>query len=289
MSIIPPTLEGIAEASRNLLRDFPIFFEVDLGPVNVSTIRLPHPNIEGSSLQVYVSAQPGPYAGNEHLTMEPVPSTNWTVDERNGLLKFNSPSYQGKRCFVAGYHYEWFLTSDLLFHASTMVSEHFFQRDVTSLSQIPAVELEVLAMGTVMKSLWTLVTEFSTDIDINSPEGMFIPARQRFQQVWQMLQYWEQQYEDRSRSLNVGLHNIDIFNLRRVSRMTNRFVPMYRSREYDDHNTPERYYPPIPTGMTTADGTSETGESLSTIEEIGRESIDLGFGGWQTGGTSGGF
>lgn len=288
MSIIPPTVEGIAEAARNFLRDFPIFFEVDLGTVNVSTVRLPHPNIEGATLQVYVSAQPGPYSSNEDLTMTAVPSTDWTVDERNGLLKFNTVAYQGKRCFVAGYHYEWFLNSDLMFHASTMVSEHVFQREINSLSEMPPVELEILAMGTVMKSLWTLVTEFSTDIDINSPEGMFIPARQRFQQVWQMLQYWESQYEDRSRSLNVGLHNIDIFNLRRVSRMTNRFVPMYKAREYDDHNPPERYYPPIPSGMTTADGNTETGSDIRTVEEVGRESMDLGFGGWQTGGTSGG-
>ena len=284
-----PTLEGIVQSARNMLRDFPQFFEVDLGPLATSTIRLPHPNVEGETLQVYTAAQPGPNAlDTEHLTMTAIPSTEWAVDERNGLLKFTSAAYQGQRVFVAGYHYEWFLNEDLDFSASLVVAEHFFQRSDKTLDTVSPVELDVIAMGAVVRALWALITDFSTDIDVNSPEGMFIPARQRFQQVWQMLQHWEGLYNDRAKSLNVGLSNIDIFSLRRVAKMTGRFVPIYVDREYDDHNPPERVYPHIPSLDTEEPGPGVGGDSISTVEEIGRESADLGFGGWQSGGTNGG-
>jgi hypothetical protein len=287
MAATEPTVESIALSARNMLRDFPNFFEVDLGPLQMSTIRLPHPNVDADTLQVYTAAQPGPNGSATNLTMTAVPDDEWVLDERNGLVKFTSSAYQGQRVFVAGYHFEWFITQDLEFNASLVVAEHMFQRTDQTLGTISPVELDVIAMGTVVRALWALVTDFSTDIDVNSPEGMFIPARQRFQQVWQMLQYWEGQYSDRAKSLNVGLSNIDIFNLRRVSRMTNRYVPVYVSREYDDHNPPQRVYPPIPTLVTSEPG-SGSGDNEVTVEEIGRESADLGFGGWQSGGTNGG-
>jgi hypothetical protein len=287
MAATEPTIEGIVQSARNMLRDFPMFFEIDLGPLATSTVRLPHPMIEGASLQVYTAAVPPIPDEAEHLTMVPVPESDWSVDERNGLLKFSTPAYQGQRVLVAGYHYEWFLNDDLEFNASAVVGEHFFQRKETSLDQITPTELDVIAMGTVVRSLWALTSEFSTDIDVNSPEGMFIPARQRFQQVWQMLQHWEGLYNDRAKSLNVGLSNIDIFNLRRVAKMTGRFVPMYKDREYDDHNPPVRVYPEIPPLDTKEPGPGLGGTPVSTVEEVGRESADLGMGGWQTQGESG--
>lgn len=282
-----PTIEGITHAARAMLRDFPTFFEIDLGPLRTSTLRLPHPLTDGDTMQVYASATPSPNADAEHLTMEQVPDDKWVVDERNGLLKFTSAAYQGYRIFVAGYYFEWFLTEDLSFSASLVVDEHFFQRPDESLDTVSPVEIDVIAMGTVVHSLWALVTEFSYDIDVSTPEGMFIPARQRFNQVWQMLQHWEGLYNDRAKSLNVGLSNIDIFSLRRIAYTTGRYVPIYVGREYDDHNPPVRVYPPIPPLTTSEEGPGVGGTTLSTIEEIGRESADLGFGGWQTQGTSG--
>lgn len=282
-----PTIEGIVESARLMLRDFPRFFEVDHGPLYTSTIRLPHPLVDGESLQVYVGPQPGENTMDTPVSLTAV--TEWTCDGRNGLLKFNDATHQGKRVVIAGYHYEWFLNDDLEYSASQVVGEHTFQRDIDSLDQLPSVELDVIAMGTVVRALWFLVTEFSTDIDVNSPEGMFIPARQRYQQVWQMLQYWEGQYDDRAKSLNVGLQNIDIFSLRRKALMTGRLVPVYRDREYDDHNPPHRIYPAIPEEETSpVTPSTNTGTPVSTVEEVGRESADLGFGGWQSGGTNGG-
>ena len=287
MAATEPTIEGIVRSARNMLRDMPMFFEVDT-EVKTSTLRLPHPLIEGASLQVYVAAQQGQdLVGQESMQLSQLIG-GYTVDERNGLLKFTNMDHQGKRCVIAGYHYEWFLDEDLAFNASAVVAEHMFQRDVRALDQISAVEVDVIAMGTLVRALWTLITEFSTDIDVTTPEGVMIPARQRFQQVWQLLQHWEAMYNDRAKALNVGLSNIDIYTLRRKALMTGRFVPVYKTREYDDHDPPERVYPPIPSDSTSEPGPATGGTMVNTVEEIGRESADLGFGGWQTLGTNGG-
>ena len=45
--------------------------------------------------------------------------------------------------------------------------------------------------------------------------------------------------------LGVGLDRIEVMTLRRVSRQTNRFVPLYDSREWDDNSRPRRRFPPI--------------------------------------------
>ena len=298
MAVIAPTIESLVRGTRDLLRDYPQFFEADLGPMAVATIRLPHPLVDGASLQVYSAANPGPDADlNERISLSLVPTSAYTVDQRNGLLKFRDATYLGYHIFVNGYHYEWFLDEDLAFYINYVVDEHLHERvqnaacnnPVTNLDQLPAVELDVISIGGLVRALWALLTEFSTDIDVSTPEGMMIPARQRFSQVWQMLQHWEGIYNDRAKSLNVGLSNIDIFTLRRISRMTNRYVPVYKGREYDDHNPPVRIYPEIPDGLTghTVDPAVSTGDSASTVEEVGRESADLGYGGWQTLGTSG--
>jgi hypothetical protein len=77
---------------------------------------------------------------------------------------------------------------------------------------------------------------------------MFIPERQRFTQVIQMLQNYESEYNNKAAMLNMGLNSLDQSRLRRVAKMTGRFVPVYIDREFDDPRPPERLYPAIPEG-----------------------------------------
>ena len=42
------------------------------------------------------------------------------------------------------------------------------------------------------------------------------------------------------------MYKIEVFNLRRISRMTNKLIPMYRPQEIDDASLPERVRLPIP-------------------------------------------
>lgn len=242
------SLPEISAIARNMLRDFPKFFEIELGPLNVLTLRLPHPLISSASLQVFVGTPTAPNADTYTSTV----TKAWKCDERNGLLKLDDEALLGSRILVAGYYYTWFTDSDLAMHASQMAGEHLWNRP-DEVDDFTDVEAEVVAMGSVVRALNSLALELSLDIDVSTPEGIYIPARQRFTQVIQMMQYWEGQYTDKAASLNVGLGALEQFNLRRISPTTNRYVPLYKPREIDDHRFPQRIRPRIPTGTTALD------------------------------------
>ena len=246
------TADDLTSGARTILRDFPLYFEVDVGPLNTLTIRLPHPLIMSTSLQVYLTPAP--------TEAVPAPVTvvtdAWQLDDRNGLLKLTEAADLGKRCLVAGYHYTWFSDSDLGFHVSKTINEMTYSGAHTFDNMLPA-QYDVIMLGGVIQALWSLAMELSLDIDVSTPEGMFIPARQRYQQVLQMLQNYEQQYHDKAAMLNMGLGALEIFRLRRVAYMTGRFVPVYQDREFDDPTPPDRLYPPIPEGVSPTRTASE--------------------------------
>jgi hypothetical protein len=173
-------------------------------------------------------------------------TTEWQLDERNGLLKMTDETAMGKQVLVAGYHYSWFTDSDLSYHVSRTVSE--FGYGGLGLQDLAPPVSDVAILGGVVNALWSLAMELSLDIDVSTPEGMFIPARQRYTQVLQMLQVFEQEFQTKSAMLNVGLGAIEIFRMRRVALMTGRYVPVYRDREFDDPRPPDRIYPPVPWG-----------------------------------------
>jgi len=45
--------------------------------------------------------------------------------------------------------------------------------------------------------------------------------------------------------MNIGLNAIEMSKIRRVSKTTNRLVPIFEDREYDDYELPRRQLPPI--------------------------------------------
>ena len=264
--------QSLIDGSREFLRDFPIFFETDVGMVDVTTVRLPHPLILSSSIQAVTFDAP--------TTPVAIPAEAIQVDERNGLLKFLDTSYLGKRVMINGYHFSWFLDGDLAFHAGRTLVDVSYGQSNTDMSSFTPIEIDTVIMGTVVSALWSLATELALDIDVSTPEGMYIPARQRYTQVIQMWQQWAQAFHDRMEALNLGVGKLEIFWLRRVAYLTNRLVPLYKEREIDDRRPPQRLYPPIPMGEAALDETPER----VTMEEIGRGGQDLG---WQTIGTSG--
>lgn len=238
------TMDDLTAGARTYLRDFPQYFEVDAGILNVLTVRLPHPLISPPSLQVYVNTPAsGSVAATSTLTSE------WQLDERMGLLKLTNPADLTKQLVVAGYHYTWFSDADLAFYVGKSVHEMSYGSGGDMSGFVP-VQWDVVMLGGVIHALWSLAIELSLDIDVSTPEGMFIPARQRFTQVVQMLQNFEKEYTDKAAMLNMGLDAITQYRLRRVALMTGRFVPVYVDREFDDPRPPERLYPPIPEGMT---------------------------------------
>jgi hypothetical protein len=267
-------VQGLVDGTREFLRDFPTFFETDLGVVDVSTVRLPHPLVSAEALQVV--AQDG-------VEMFPVPSAAMMLDQRNGLLKFMDEAYLGKRVVANGYHYSWFLDADLAFHARRTLLDVSYGQDVSSMDDFSLIELDTIVMGTVVSALWSLATELSLDIDVSTPEGMYIPARQRYSQIIQMWQQWGTLFKERMEHLNLGTGKLEIFWLRRVALMTGRLVPVYREREFDSRRPPKRLYPPIPYGEAATEVTPDRAR-LPTAEEIGRLSADIG---WVPIGTTG--
>lgn len=223
----------VAESARQLLRDFPRYFSTVFRQPLGLTQRLPHPLISGADLRVI------PYGETQPLT------SGYVVDERNGLMQITTPEDYPDGLSVMGYYYTWFLPADLEFHANFVALEHLPAFGDKELADLSPVELNVIAMGAVERALYSLLTEFSTETDMSNPEGIFIPAHQRFQQVLQMWQSWAQKYNQAAASLNVGLNRITVTELRRVSPMTGRLVPVFENQELDDPSFPRRVLPVI--------------------------------------------
>ena len=277
----------IAGTARTYLRDFPKYFEVELGPMNVLTVRLPHPLISPASMQVY-TAVPGA-TPDDPVTS--TPTDKWELDDRNGLLKLTDAALLNQRLLVAAYHYTWFSDSELALHAGSAAEEVLYNT-TGNVDDIDGVYTEVTAMAAVVRALWSLCLEFSFDIDVSTPEGMYIPARQRFAQVLQMLNYWQVQYTERANALNIGLGALEQFRLRRVAYLTNRYVPVYQDREVDDPRWPKRLRPPIPDGMMSQPGGSEPPDVVDVTEALNPAEMYRGYRGnreigWSTIGTSG--
>ena len=115
------------------------------------------------------------------------------------------------------------------------------------LSSLPDVEGTLVAIRAAIEALWALATDASTDIDISSADGTTVPRTQRYRQLREQIDGMTQRYDHLCAMLNVGLDAIEISKIRRVSKTTNRLVPIFEDREYDDYELPRRQLPPIST------------------------------------------
>lgn|SRR5580765_2898116 len=233
------TLADIAGKARMRLRDFGRYFEVPFAPP-AYTIRLPHPVVDGGTFQVF----------KPDGTVVP---DGYTLDERNGIVKFADLTDWPDGMGCSGYHYEWFLDSDLEYYAGVTSTFHLYGREDAAVGDFSDQEAEVVAMGAAVNALWSLEAEFSSDIDVSTPEGMMIPANQRFRQVWELLQALTPVYKDAAAMLGVGLERMEQYNLRRIAYLTNRLVPMYMEREVYDRRWPRIVVSPPPQNLGAAD------------------------------------
>jgi hypothetical protein len=162
---------------------------------------------------------------------------------------------------VEGDYYEWFTPSDLTFysdHAITLTLSNV--HGVTMQNAGPAL-VEVIGLATLVHSLWGLLTEFSRDVDVIASESVHIPASQRFRMVQSLLTQWEAEYQKNAQALNIGIDRIEVFNLRRRSRTTERLVPVYRERDIGDFGPLERVW------NTTDDGVIDLEEQDDELRE----------------------
>ena len=239
----------VATMARNYLRDFPKFFQLTFDAIG-RTFELGHINVDPDTL--YVAS----FIGTDLTDL--VSGTDYDLDSRNGILRLKLSPQADTKIMVEGYFYEWVLPADLDFYAQHAIHSHTYNLSTSSgqvsgtaasMTALAPVVVEVIGIAAVIEALWALLTEYARDIDVMTSESIHIPASQRFRMMEQLLQYWQKQYESKAKALNIGLNRIEVFNLRRVSRTTNRLVPLYKSRELGDYGPTVRMFPPIDDGV----------------------------------------
>jgi hypothetical protein len=165
----------------------------------------------------------------------------------SGTVTFTQVPKSGATIVVSGTHYRYFTTSELTTFVNTAVTQHTdnktdsYGRQIT-LALIPVVEEYPVALLATIEALWALATDSAFDINISAPDGVTIPRSQRFSQLSAIIQTRKEQYRELCAALNIGLWRIEMGVLRRVSRTTNKLVPVYMPQEIDDSTKPERVY-----------------------------------------------
>lgn len=244
------TKSDITTTARNYLRDFPKFFRESFVPTGGTMYELGKPNVDSTTLYVaYV-----PNAGGSASTL--AASTGYTLDDRNGLIRTVDTIATTNTLMVEGYYYEWLLPDDLDFYADMAINLNTHNIKVPLADMAPAVA-DVVGIHCLVQALWGLLSEYSRDIDVISSESVHIMASQRYRMVSDLLEYWTAEYNKRAQALNIGLERLEVINLRRISRTTNRLVPLYKSREVGDYGPIERIWIEPDDGVIQIEETSD--------------------------------
>ena len=173
--------------------------------------------------------------------------TYYTIQQDLGIVTFVNAPPANTAISIVGTHYRYFTDTDITRFVNTAVEQHTFERtdgygSQMTLLLLPPVEEYPLAILSTIEALWALATDSAFDINISSPDGVMIPRSDRYRQLTQMIQARTDQYKQLSSALNIGIWRIEMGTLRRVSRLTNKLVPMYLAQEIDDSRKPERVY-----------------------------------------------
>jgi hypothetical protein len=151
-----------------------------------------------------------------------------------------------------GQAYRYFTDTEITYYINTAFLEHAAHTTDTAGSRItqigllpPLEEYPVVLLASTM-ALYTLANDSAFDIDIISPDGVSIPRSERYRQLMEMLQSRKDQYKEVCSMLNIGMYRIEVNTLRRISRLTNRYIPVYRPQEIDDRSLAQRVYLNMP-------------------------------------------
>ena len=178
----------------------------------------------------------------------PVPTpAGYTLEDTFGVIHFVTPPPVNSVIEVTGSVWRYFTDNEICTFVNTAVLQHTNNKSdafgsLMTIARIPAVEEYPIIILSTIEALWALATDASYDVDIIAPDGVHIPRSQRFQQLTGIIGQRMQQYKDLCAALNVGLWRIEMGTLRRVSRTTNKLVPVYLAQEIDDSRRPERIF-----------------------------------------------
>lgn len=195
---------------------------------------------------------------------------NYTLDSANGIIDLTVPLPLDTLLMVNGSSYELFSDEELTQKVTDAFAQHGRGRVVSvrfrdtsgfirydqaplTLANLPVEEELPVALLATLEALWTLSTDAATDINVTTTDGTTVDRAQRFAQLQTQIAAVQSRYELLCQKLEIGMFAIEVTNLRRVSRTTNRLVPQFREQEYDDYSLPTRILPPIGPGHQNDD------------------------------------
>ncbi len=205
-------------------------------------------------------------------------STTVDVEETTGYMTFDEVPETGAVVVAAGTYFKYFTVTEIEQFVCTAFDQHTANHADTYgrailLDTLPGLEEYPVITYASTLALYTLATDASFDIDITAPDGVQIPRSERYRQLMQMIEVRKQQYRELCSQLGIGLYRIDVFSLRRISKTTNRYVPIYLPLEVNDRSMPQRVILPIPSygsaiapsSVPTKDLTMYEGDSFVAI------------------------
>ena len=173
-------------------------------------------------------------------------SSTTVIEEGIGIMTLAVAPANNSVITVSGTAYRYFTDSEICYYVNTAFLEHSRNESdtngssLTTLNRLPGIEeYPVILLASTM-ALYTLANDSAFDIDIISPDGVSIPRSERYRQLTEMVQTRKEQYRELCVMLGVGLYRIEVMTLRRISRMSNRYIPVYRPQEIDDASLPQR-------------------------------------------------
>ena len=229
-------LSDLVSRVRLELGDQPKQFNLTFtGDGSTKTFNLGIKPVEPSSLAVIVGTTP---------ILKP---DGYTVEQDIGVIHFTTAPALNAHIAVSGTSYRYFTDTDIVGFVNTAVTQHTYNRtdgfgSTMTMAMLPPVEEYPVAILSTIEALWALATDASFDININAPDGVSIPRSDRYRQLTQTIQNRWDQYHQLCAALNIGLWRMEMGTLRRISRTTNKLVPVYMAQEIDDARKPERVY-----------------------------------------------
>jgi len=172
---------------------------------------------------------------------------DYTVETLYGVIHTTTAPVSGHTLTVTGNVFRYFSDDEITNFVNTAVLQHTNNRtdsfgSAITIATLPEIEVYPLVVLCTVEALFALATDASYDININAPDGVSIPRGQRFTQMSSLINQRMEHYKSICAALNIGLWRIEIGTLRRVSRTTNKLVPVYMPQEVDDSRAPERVY-----------------------------------------------
>ena len=173
------------------------------------------------------------------------------IEESTGKLILDTTPNDGDILIVSGTYFRYFTGAEMVELVNNALAQHTAKHTDSmgrklTISNLPTIDEYPVAVYATTLALYALATDASFDIDIQAPDGVTIPRAERYRQLMDMVSARQNQYRELCVHLGIGLYSIDVFSLRRISKATGRYVPIYRPQEVDDRSYPDRVDVPEP-------------------------------------------